>query len=379
MRLLAFGLLTAVLYVRAPRPEGGLWPFSITSSVRGAFVFFFDAFIPYFVVSRVSADRRKLIDMFATYCLCCALLAAISVFETVRQWLLYQGLAAQLGAPLAGAIYLMRGGSLRAMASTGHAMALAHLLVLAYGLWLYLQGKLDSRPWRIGGVIVFWCGLLAAFTRGALIGAIVVYFLFTALQPRPVSKLFKATGAALMVGMLIYISPLGDKIVSVMPWFGSKEHVADFSYRERLWDRTWEIVKESPFLGDQEAILKMQDLRQGEGIIDIVNTYAGILLNNGFVGLSLFLAFILTALFRAWAGKRRAMSSDQDLCLMGAGLVACLIATLIMLWDGSFIRGPARMFYVFAGFATGYSVLVSSLRRDEPTVEMGARTVGASR
>jgi hypothetical protein len=192
------------------------------------------------------------------------------------------------------------------------------------------------------------------------------------------SKLFTATGGALIVGMLIYLSPLGEKIVSSIPWFGGK---ADFNvtYRERLWDRSWQIIQESPLLGDQGAILKMKGLRQGEGIVDLVNTYAGILLNNGFLGLALFLAFILTALFKTWAASRRAMSSDQDLCLMGAGLVACIIGMLVLFANGSFGSGPSKMFYAFAGFATGYSVLVRSSPRDQPTIEMRADTTTASR
>jgi O-antigen ligase len=375
--LLAYGLLTAVLYIHALRPDGVLFPGTITESMRRAFFFFFDSFIAYYAVSRAGADRRKLTDMLATYCLCCALLAAIAMFEAVRQWLLYGEIAGHLGAPGPGATYLMRAGGLRAMASTGHAMALAHLLVLAYGLWLYLQTRLDSKSWRIGGAVLFWCGLFAAFTRGALIIGIAAYFLFSALQPRFLSRLFNATGAALVVGLLIYLSPLGDKIVSEVPWLGGTDN-SDVTYRERLWDRSWQLVQESPLLGDQAAMLKMQDLRQGEGIVDLVNTYAGILLSNGFVGLTLFLSFILTALFKAWAGNRRTMSSDRDLCLMGAALATCIIAMLVLFWNGSFGTGAARMFYVFAGFATAYSVLVRSSRPDRPTIRTGTDTVTAS-
>jgi len=375
--LLAYGLLTAVLYIHALRSDGSLFPGSTTESMRRAFLFFFDAFIPYYAVSRVGTDRRKLVDMFATYCLCCGLLAAIAVFETARQWLLYGEMAGHLGARAGGVTYLMRAGGLRAMASTGHAMALAHLLVLAYGLWLYLQSRLKWKLWRTGGVILFWCGLFAAFTRGALITGLLAYFVFTALQRRFLFRAFNAAGGALILGMIIYFSPLGDKIVSEMPWLGGKDD-SNFSYRQRLWDRSWELVKESPLLGDQAAMLKMSDLRQGEGIIDLVNTYAGILLDNGFLGLTLFLAFILTALYKAWAGSRRMMSSDQDISLMGTALATSIIAMLVLFWNGSFGTSAARMFYVFAGFAAGYSVLVRLSLSDQSIVRVGADSVASS-
>ena len=36
----------------------------------------------------------------------------------------------------------------------------------------------------------------------------------------------------------------------------------------------------------------MEDLRQGEGIIDLVNTYLGVALSYGVIGLFFFLSFI---------------------------------------------------------------------------------------
>ena len=373
--LLAYGLLTAVLYVHNVRFDGGLYPASVTDCLRRAFVFFFETFIPYFAISRAGANRRKLIDMMATYCLGCALLAAIGIFEALKHWLLYGEMALRLGGAGPTQIYLMRGESLRAMASAGHAMALAYMLVPAYGLWLYLQNRLDSRRWRIGGTILFWGGLFAAYTRGAWIGAVLVYFLFAALQPRSFSKLFKAAGGALIVGTLIYLSPLGDKIVSVIPWLGGEVDNYNVLYRERLWDRSWQIIQGSPILGDQEAMLKMQDLRQGEGIVDLVNTYVGILLDNGFLGLALFLFFILAALFKAWAASRRTMSSDEDLCLIGASLAACIVTMLVMFENGSFGGEPAQLFYVLAGLAAGYGVMVRSSRRDHQATRVGTDAV----
>ena len=72
-------------------------------------------------------------------------------------------------------------------------------------------------------------------------------------------------------------------------------------------------------------MLKMQDLRQGEGIIDLVNTYMTVLLENGFVGMALFLSFILIALRRAWSASRRSRVADPDLSLLGASIVACIV------------------------------------------------------
>jgi|SRR5579871_1406027 len=356
--LIAYGLLTAVLYVHTIRPDGGLYPATFTDACRRGFVFFFDVWVPYYAISRASADRAKLVEMMATYSLSCALLAAIGIFEAVRHWYLYGEMAVRLGAPGPGAQYLMRGTSLRAMASTGHAMALAYMLVPAYGFWLYLKNRVSQKRWRYCGTIIFWGGLFAAYTRGAWIGAVLVYFLFAALQPHSTSRIFKATSVAFVMGTFIYFSPLGDKVVSVLPGLGGTVDNDNIIYRERLWHRSWEIIQHSPFFGDQEAMLKMADVRQGEGKVDLINAYAGILLDNGFVGLALFASFILSALYIAWLGMRGAGTRDDDLPLIGAGLVACIIGMLLMFANGNFGGGPAQVFYVLAAFGVGYGSMV---------------------
>lgn len=355
--LLAFGILNSILYMHAESPAGGIYPGSITESMRRLFLFIFGVFVPYFAMSRGVRTREQLLDVMATFCLNCALLAVIGVFESARHWLLFAELAAHWGGdaiPLYQ-LYVTRGSSLRAMASTGNSMALGHMLVVAFGFWLYLMPRMQSPRWRIGGIALIWSGLMAAYTRGAWIGGVIVYFVFTALKPRALSKLMKATALTLLITVPILLSPLGERITSVLPFFGGKVDTFNVVYRERLFDRSWEVIKASPLLGDPAAMLKMQDLRQGEGIIDLVNTYMTILLENGFVGMALFLSFILIALRRAWAASRKNRVADPDLSLLGASLVACIVTTLVIIENGSFIGVTVVLFYSLAALAVGYA------------------------
>ncbi len=117
----------------------------------------------------------------------------------------------------------------------------------------------------------------------------------------------------------------------------------------------------NPFFGDQFPWPKMEDLRQGEGIIDIVNTYLGVALNYGLVGLFLFLGFILLGMIKTYLRVRELTTSDPDFALFGASLIACIVGTLIMIDSSSFILGCQKMFYVLAGLATAYARLTESL------------------
>jgi O-antigen ligase len=371
--LLAYGVLTAILYIHAESPDGGVYPGSPTESLRRLFLFVFGTFVPYFAVSRSVRSRELLVDTMATYCLDCAILSLIAVFESAKGWLLFGELAIRWGdsIPLF-TLYVTRGSSLRAMASTGHSMILGHTLVIGFGFWLYLMSRLKNARSRVGGVGVFWSGLMAAYTRGAWIGGVLVYFVYAALNPRSLSKVFKATALTIFIAVPIWLSPLGDRIVNVLPFLGGTVDTFNVTYRQRLFERSWQVIQESPLLGDQAAMLKMQDLRQGEGIIDLVNTYMGILLENGFVGMTLFLFFILIALGKAWSASRRHMSLDPDLGLLGASLVSCIITTLIMIWNES-LGGNAALFYALAGLAVGYASLTTKRVVQHPNGREGAR------
>ena len=78
-----------------------------------------------------------------------------------------------------------------------------------------------------------------------------------------------------------------------IPYFGESTERASVDYRQQLAERSWELIQSHPFLGDPLVKTKMEDLRQGEGIIDFVNTYAEVTLFYGSIGLVVFLAAII--------------------------------------------------------------------------------------
>ena len=116
------------------------------------------------------------------------------------------------------------------------------------------------------------------------------------------------------------------------------------------------------FDGDPLAMTKMEDLRQGEGIIDLVNTYAEETLFYGSVGLVVFLAVIILGLFKVFRASREFARRDPDYSLLGASLVACLLGTLFILGTTSFLSAYERIFYLLAGLAAAYAYLGRSER-----------------
>jgi hypothetical protein len=330
--LLCYLGLTSFYFVLPEISRGVLMTPTFTDCLRRALESFVEIYIPFYVLSRTASSLRQIQELFAAFCLSCAIMAAIGAFEGAKHWLLYLSVRDHWGNTFGA--YLFRGESLRAMASTTHALVLGYLLAVASGLWLCLKLKVASKLSRNAVSILYWLGLLAAYSRGPWLGGAAIYFIYTALRRGAVSGFFKAAIASASIAAVIALSPLGTKIAQVIPYFGGTVDEENISYRERLLSRAWEIIQDSPFLGDQHSLSRMEDLRQGEGIIDLMNGFVNILLDNGFIGLLLFLSFVLIGVFKAWVLSRETAQAASELSAMCASLVACILGLMIMMWVG---------------------------------------------
>jgi hypothetical protein len=365
--LLAFGALQVAVFIPPDLPNHVILPDSITHVLRRAVLFLVDVYALYYAVSRGCSKRDKIADAMAAFCLGCAVMALVAAFETARHWRLYADLLIRWneGGRLAG-LYLERGGILRAEAAAGHPLALGYLLAIAFGFWLYLRTRIDSKGVRLAVAALFWLGLLAAYSRGPWIGAIAIYLAFMGIGPGALARTFKASAAIAVVLAGVSLTPLGDRILSVLPFFGGSVDSANVTYRQRLAARSWELILEHPLFGDRLALLKMEDLRQGQGIIDLVNAYAGVALFHGLIGLSLVVGFVLMGLARAYRTVREVIAADPDLAALGTSVVACILGTLLMLLDSGLTIGYEKMFYVLAGLAAAYAQLRPASLRSEP-------------
>ena len=328
----------------------------ITNTMRRGVLMVLDDLALVYVVSRSCMDRRKIIEVLALYCLASAIFVPIAIFESQKLWLVYTGLASVWDIPNRGA-YLFRDGSLRAQVSTGHSLALGYLLALAFGFWLYLSTHVQSQVQRFLGSIGIWVGLVAALSRAPWITAILAYFTFIVFSPKGFGKLIKTLLIALPLGGLVLISPLGPKIIDKLPFVGKVDSF-NVEYRQRLADTSWELIKQHPLLGDPFFMSHMENMRQGEGIIDLVNVYAATALLYGGVGLLLFLTPFLHGIIVAWRQMRGASRrGDLDTSLLGASLLACMLGTAFFMATGSLYGALPKAYYLLVGLTAAYGQL----------------------
>jgi O-antigen ligase len=373
--LLGYGALSSFQYIQAEAPDKTLYPITLTDSIRRLASFFFIAFIPYFVTSRSNTERRSITDSIATYCLACGLMSGVAIIESLRGWLLYGEIPSRLS-DAAPAEYLIRGEALRGMASSGHPLTLATSLSIALVLWLYLRTRVPSSRARWAVSILLVGGLFLTYSRGPWIAAVVGCVVFIALQPRAFATMLKTGAIVALLGAVVAATPFGGKIINLLPFFGGKVGAETLTYRERLFDRATEIITQHPWFGESTVLLQLEDLRQGEGIIDLVNVYIQVSLNDGLVGLGLLLGFSLLGIAKANAIRRRIKKLDPDKALLGIALIGAITGLFVSMAGGS-LGNSERIYYMIGALIAAY--VAGSGVRDAVAVSPAASAVQVSR
>ena len=330
---------------------------SLTNTLRhSVFYAFIDVFLPYYVASRAIRDAREFRDAMMAFVVAAMLLAAIGAFEFAKHWLVYRSLEASLGMRWGGANYLLRAGLLRAEASTGQPIALGYVMAVAIGFFLYLRRSVpNAAAWGFGMALLA-VGLVAPVSRGPWVGAAMILFVYLAIGPSAVSRLMKIGFVGLLLLPWFFVSPVGKKVVDLLPFVGTVE-VHNITYRERVLEISIQQILRHPWFGSFDALSApgMQDLRQGQGIIDIVNSYLGVGLQSGLVGLLLFCGIFAAVLFGVLRTVRRLPASEVEMRLLGRVLLATMTGILLMIFTVSSISVIPVIYWSVAGLCAAYA------------------------
>ena len=342
--LLAFLVLQVVL----------LFPYeSLTALARDIVLLTIDVVVPYFVVSRAIRTPAMIAEAMAAFVLAIVVLTPLAVVEFFRGWMLFAGIGEQWEA---ARLYfpLYRADFLRAQTTAGHSIFMGYFAAMAFGMWLFLQreSKADrSRSWLCMATLT--TGLIVSLARGPWVGAAATLIAYVALGPNPVARIFKV-GALVSAGCAAaFLSPWGNHIVDVLPFIGTVDEQT-VAFRQQLAAGSWLLIQQNPFFGSPFFLQNMEDFRTGEGIIDVVNTYAIVALGFGLVGATLFVGIFLTAIAKALRVSRRWRQHDPEASLMGVCLVACVVGTLVVLATTSFLHAMPYFVWSLVGLVSAY-------------------------
>lgn len=331
---------------------------SLTGTMRTGFLFFIDVFVPYAVASRLIKDAATLRAALASYVIGAMIIAGVGTFEFSKSWLLYSTLEQYLGVNWSLGSYLRRGESLRAMGTAGQAIPFGYAMAVGFCLMLGLKRYFSNKIIWLFGICLLGAGLISSYSRGPWLGAAAGFLIFSLTGPQKSKNAANLIFVAVIAGFGLALSPLGEKLFeSVTVESGS------YDYRERLLEISISVMLANPFFGAWDSVYSpaMQELKQGQGIIDIVNTYVSIALKCGLVGLFLFTGFFFLVL-RGISRRMRSISDKHSEEMdLGRGLLAAMACMLVTIFTVSSITIVPVLYYLFAGLAVAYARIEKSV------------------
>jgi len=307
---------------------------SLTATVRQALPALLTILLPYLLLSRSlnnAEDARRYLLAFVLAGFCMAVIATV---EARLHWLIYQQIEGRLGVHVAINGYAkMRAGVLRAPASFPESTTLGTFLALSFMAALAIRDSFTSRKKWYLVLFVLLCGLVSANSRGAFVALAVGLLAWDIYCRRYRSLMLKAAAAGGIYFFALFAAQF-SAFFAAMVGKGSGT-AATTDYRIQLLHRGMEEIHKHPYLGQnmKTALSHLEDLRQGEGIIDIVNGYINYGLTLGYPGIAgLALAF-LSLMLAMWVARRRL----QNLRLIEPAACVFAVGTLSVL--NSFFTG----------------------------------------
>ncbi len=346
----AYLLLVVILFLRGD---------SLTNFMREILYLFIDIFLPYYVISRSLKNLQTFRDALLSLVLAIMVLAPLAIFESFKHWLLYASLNDSLGMTGGMTHYLGREGMVRVIVSAGQPIALGYLMAVGIGLYLFLQRSIQQKFARRLGMALLIVGLIATLSRGPWVGSIVLLVVFIITGRNPARRMMSMAVTAIIILPLISMLPGGEKLINMLPFIGSTDN-GTVDYRANLLTNSMIVIQRNLCFGSNDYLdtPEMETMRQGEGIIDIVNSYIGIALEYGVVGLLFFISFFTLTLSGIFRAMRSISDKASEEYLLGRVLLSTLLAILVIIFTVSSISVIPIVYWSVAGLGIAYVQMV---------------------
>ena len=338
----AMYIVIAVLVVIDAR--GG----SFTGYLRTVAYYTFVYVIPVFIITRSARNAIELRTLLTAMAGIGLILAVVVLYEARASWPLYSPILTHFDYAVR-IVVKWRGGLIRAYGPMTEATQMGCVLVICFAAALATRRSYVSNVAYIAVVAVIALGTLAPQSRGGMIG-IAVAFVISSFYRRGVSGISQMAGATALLGGAyagsLIVGSLGSQIGT------SISEASTGDYRTILLRRGLEEFWKSPIFGDSFANVmpRMQDLVQGEGLVDFVNTYLYIALFSGAIGLVLFCVSFILPMARLVQVRRFLQPESADREVAGFCL-ALLGSAAVMIAFTSYLQRPSIFFLIAASLA----------------------------
>ena len=338
-----------------------------TAVARLVFESFMTVLLPYYVTTR---SLRSIADLrfVATYFMIgLVFMAGIGVGESVIQHGMYAPLAYIYGVKWQLTHELLRGGLLRVQSTTPEPIGLATLMIVALGVWTWLVGAEWRRPRSLVIYALILAASLSTWSRGPWVCTVI--FAASLLVTRFFSsRVYIAALVGTAVVCVIAKMTGADQAFydGLKLVFGSSQaEFGSIEYRRQVLDASIALLQQSPMFGVSNYGAYLQQFRQGEGIVDLVNTYIIVALNTGLVGLALYLAPQVIVLFKL-ASRLDSPNQDEPHDRFVGCFASVLLAISVVLLTTSIIGVLDQMLLAFVALSLVYIRCRNEMREPEP-------------
>lgn len=327
---------------------------TVTSGFREALnVVALDIFLPYYVISRSVQTLDDFRGVFMAILFSAIMLAFLGLLEQITYWSFFRYLPDLLDfRPITvNAFGEVRGMFLRTNTTMGP-ITLGYFIVLALGIAIYLRELLPKqKTFLFFSLVLFLIILISTGSRGAWLTAIALLMLYMYLK---ISD--RWLRIILLLGGIISVF-LGKILLDVIGGL-SADSIDDhgtFQYRIDLIKTSANVIKNNILFGtdDPNRGGALESMRQGQGIIDIVNTYLALLLYYGVVGFSLFMAIFFVTLRNLYSASK-SVKKYKKVWLLGNMLIAMTGATLILIGTVSSVSFIPIYYWSLIGLVSAY-------------------------
>lgn len=339
---------------------------TITNAARAGVLQIIDGFLPYYVASRSIRSAEDFRIAMSGLLLGALLVSIISVFEVFRSWKVYSASIVEYGLQLAPH-YKTRGPFLRPGASIQDSIVIGAVVVIAMCVLLYLKSQITGK-FKAG---ILWLtlalGVIASLSRAPWMASILIFFIFFALEGKITKTMVKGTVLVFLGGVLLSFFPAGKIILDLLPFIGETEQ-GSIDYRMNWFSASLPVIERGFWFGNTEALAapELEIMRNGEGIIDLVNMFLAVLLYYGVVGLALFMGMFLGSLKAVRRSERHYRKHSPELGALGRALIAAILSFMLIISTLSAISVVPIMLWTLVGASTAYAFLKTSLT-ESPT------------
>ena len=325
------------------------------NGVRFTFLHFVDLFLPYYVISRSVTNVENLNKCLTVLLISTGLLACLAVFETLKNWHIYNHLVQHLISAAKVTTSEVRGGMLRAAVTFRTPIMLGFILTVGFGVYLYLSTFIKDNSLKKLPPIVLIAGLICTVSRGPWVGLFFLLLVFIWTGRQKIAQYAKLMAGFIVALPILLVTPFGQKFIDLLPFVGTiRAETVD--YRERLFDMASIVVQRNPWFGSTTFINtpEMQSMIQGEGIVDVVNSYLQVVLQYGWVGLILFIAIFLSLLKDIFVLNKRLYKEDEQLFRLGRSLFSILSATALIIYTVSSVDYIPYYYWLLFGLSSSF-------------------------